>query len=409
MAFPYMTQRIKRQPLAAILLFALNFVAALLLCILHTSSIRQNAQIDEVYENTTVTCQVSNLTGTQTDDLNLREWVIRLFMGNSSVPNSNDANYLADGTMELFRSYLSDVYAKVSIRGQYRGTTIHVVGITDIEADRALQEEYGCFVEWKEQYDDTIFSEAEAYCLIPKAMLSDLSETECIEITVQSKDQTVTKELQVVGTHTGPDNAIYCPWSIATQINQEIDGMIHADSISAVFLDSRTISDFWEEAASHYFVEPNAKGELTIWEESPVYNHFPYALLVNDDVLQETVSRLQNNLSIFRLCTTAIIVLSLILGLVIGHLIVRQRIKTLALQRILGQSNGYIFAETWLELTAITAVGIIAGMGASCVVGIRECPWGALAASLIFYVIGIASAIYSILRTDLIRSIKEDA
>ena len=148
---------------------------------------------------------------------------------------------------------------------------------------------------------------------------------------------------------------------------------------------------------------------MTVWEDSPVYNHFPFALLVNDDVLEQTVSGLQNNLSIFRLCTTAIVALSLILGLVAGHLIVRQRIKTLALQRILGQSNGYIFAETWLELTAITAVGIIAGMGAGWLVGVRAYPWGALAASLIFYVIGIASAIYSIVRTDLIQSIKEDA
>lgn len=409
MTFPYMTQRIKRQPLATVLLFGLNFVAALLLCILHISSIRLNEQIDAVYDNATITCQVSNITGTQTDDLRLPEWVIRVFMGKSSVPNSSGVSYGDDEDAERFRTYISDVYAKVSIKGQFYGNTIYVVGITDLEAERALQEEYGCYIEWQEPFDDTIFSGTDAYCIVPETMLPALSEPENIGISFQSADQTVTKELLVVGTHTGMTNVIYCPWEITTQINQELDGAIHAEAITAVLRDSRAVPEFWEKAAGNYFVEPNAKGELTVWEESPVYNHFPFALLVNDDVLEETVSRLQNNLSIFRLCTTAIIVLSLILGLVVGHLIVRQRIKTLALQRILGQSNGYIFAETWLELTVITAVGIIAGMGASCVLGVREYPWGALAASLIFYVIGTASAIYLILRTDLIRSIKEDA
>ena len=409
MIFPYTMQRIKRQPLAAVLLFGLNFVAALLLCILHISSIRLSEQIDAVYDNTAITCQVSNITGTQTDDLRLPEWVIRVFMGKSSVPNSSGVSYRDDEDAERFRTYISEVYAKVSVKGQFCGNQVNVVGITDMEAERALQEEYGCYIDWQASFGDSIFSGADAYCIVPETMLPALSEPESIEIRFQSAEQTVTKELLVVGTHTGIDNAIYCPWEITTQINQELDGAIHADAITAVLRDSRAVPAFWEEAAGKYFVEPNAKGELTVWEDSPVYNHFPYALLVNDDVLEQTVSGLQNNLSIFRLCTTAIVALSLILGLVAGHLIVRQRIKTLALQRILGQSNGYIFAETWLELTAITAVGIIAGMGAGWLVGVRAYPWGALAASLIFYVIGIASAIYSIVRTDLIQSIKEDA
>lgn len=409
MTFPYMMQRIKRQPFAAVLLFGLNFVAALLLCILHISSIRLNEQINAVYDNATITCQVSDITGTQTDDLRLPEWVIRVFMGKSSVPNSSGVSYGDDADADLFRTYISDAYAKVSIKGQCSGNTVDVVGITDLAADRALQEEYGCRIEWRELFDDTIFAGTDAYCVVPISLLPTLSESVNIEISFKSSDQTVKKEFLVVGTHTGMVNVIYCPWSITTQINQELDGAIHADAITAVLRDNRSVSVFWEEAASNYFVEPNAKGELTEWEESPVYTHFPYALLVNDDVLKETISRLENNLSIFQLCTTAIIVLSLILGLVVGHLIVRQRIKTLALQRVLGQSNGYIFTETWLELTAVTVIGIIAGMGASCVLGVREFPWGALAASLIFYVIGIASAIYSILRTDLMRSIKEDA
>ena len=248
-------------------------MAALLLCLLHISSIRLNEQIDAVYDNAAITCQVSNITGTQTDDLRLPEWVIRLFMGKSSVPNSSGVSYGDDEDAARFRTYISDVYAKASIKGQFSGNTVDVVGITDSEAERALQEEYGCYIEWQEPFDDTIFSGTEACCIVPQTMLPALSEPVNIEISFQSSDQTVAKELLVVGTHTGISNVIYCPWEITTQINQELDGSIHADAIAAVLRDSRAVPEFWEEAAGKYFVEPNGKGELTVWEKSPVYNH----------------------------------------------------------------------------------------------------------------------------------------
>lgn len=409
MMFPYMTQRIRRKPLAAILLFLLNFAAALLMCILHVSSIRMYEEIDLVYENATVTCQVSNITGTQVDDLFLPEWVVRMFLGKEGIPNSEGTSFSMDEDAERFRTYIDDVYAKVSIKGKYNGAYIDVVGITDPAAARALQPEYGGEITWKEGYDDDIFSGTDACCLISETMLPALAGAESLSVTFSDDERTTTKELHVVGTFTGSEDAIYCPWIIMAQVNQEIGRPVHANSIGAVFRDNRAIPDFWQEVASSYFVEPNAKGELTPWETSPVYSSYPFALLINDDVLEETVSRLEHNLTVFRLCTTATIALSLILGFVVAHLIVRQRVKALALQRVLGQSNGHIFAETWLELTAATAAGIAVGMGICLLTGIRDFPWRALLASLGCYILGTASAIFFIVRTDLIRSIKEDA
>lgn len=409
MAFPYMIQRIKRQPLAVVLLFGLNFVTALLLCVLHTGSIRLNEQIDAVYDNATVTCQVSSITGTQCDNLHLPEWVIRLFFGKSCIPNSSGISFSDDADAERFLTYIADAYAKVSIKGQFRGGSVNIIGITDIEADRALQEENGCYITWQEPFNDAIFSGSDEYCVIPKTMLTALSEAGNIEINFQSGDKAVTREFLAVGAHTGADDVIYCPWGITAQINRELDGAIHAAAITAVLRDSRSVPEFWENATGNYFVEPNPEGELTPWEESPIYNNYPYALLVNDDKLEGTVSGLQNNLSFFRLCTTAMIVLSLIVGLVAGHLIVRKRTRALALQQILGRSNGNIFAEILLELAASTAIGIITGIGLSCLMGVKDFPWSALLASPALCILGIASAIISILHKDLIRTIKEDA
>lgn len=409
MVFPYMTQRIARRPLAAILLLSLNLVAALLMCILHTGALEMTSRIDEVYDNTSIICQVSNLTGTQTEGLDLPEWVIRLFMGNSNVPNASGVTYLNDESMEQFRSYISDVHAKVSVPGQYMSVNISLIGVTDPGVERTLQEEFGGIL-WDEGYDDAVFSGEEALCIVPENVRSGLPpETEYIDLVFWANEQPFTQELRIVGSYTGADTAFYCPWSITTRLNQQIDGHLHANSIYATLKDSRKTGEFLENAAGNFFVEPNPKGEQTLWPDSAAYVYYPFALLVNNAVLEETVAGLKNNIRIFRLCTAAITVLSLILGFVIGHLIVRQRTKNLALQRILGQSNGYIFAESWLELTAVTLVGMAAGTALGWIFGGKEFPWAALAASLAFYATGFASAIFSILHTDLIRSIKEDA
>lgn len=114
--------------IAAALLFALNFVAALLLCILNSSSERLAKQIDEVYENAVITCQVSNLTGTQTEDLSLPQWVVHLFMGNAGVPGTEHINFSNDAVAAAFRAYLSAVYAKTAIRATHLGTNVTLVG-----------------------------------------------------------------------------------------------------------------------------------------------------------------------------------------------------------------------------------------------------------------------------------------
>lgn len=408
MRFPYMMRRIKRQPLAAALLFALNFVAALLLCILNSSSERLVRQIDEVYENAVITCQVSNLTGTQTEDMSLPQWVVHLFMGSAGIPGTEHINFSNGEKTAAFRSYLSVVYAKTAMRATHLGSSVTLVGLSDLQAERALQPKFDGEVQWFSGYDASIFSGAEDCCLVPASLLREQPELEEIRLLVRANDQEAERTLQIAGTYIGSSSSYYCPWNVAAQLELAVDHTVHADAITAVLRDSRTADEFRNGAAAEFFVPPNTTGERTPWEGTSMYSYYPYALLVNDDILRETVSGLEGNVLIFRLCTAAIVVLSLLLGLVVGHLIVRQRVKALALSRVLGQSNRYIFAETWMELAIATTLGIAAGVGASFLFAGCAFPWQPLLASLVFYLIGFASAIIAILRTDLIRSIKED-
>ena len=132
--FPYMMQRIKRQPLAVALLFLLNFVAALLLCILHGGSQQMSRRIGNVYQNAKVSCYVSNLTGTQSDGLTIPEWVIHLFVEKDKIPGSSGVNYSNDGDTAFFQSYLAALQAQTVLNGQFQRGQAQLAGITGLAA-----------------------------------------------------------------------------------------------------------------------------------------------------------------------------------------------------------------------------------------------------------------------------------
>ena len=404
--FPYMMQRIKRQPLAVALLFLLNFVAALLLCILHGGSQQMSRRIGNVYQNAKVSCYVSNLTGTQSDGLTIPEWVIHLFVEKDKIPGSSGVNYSNDGDTAFFQSYLEEVQVKTVLTGQCQGGQVQVAGITGLAAEPALLPESGCTVTWQAPYDETIFSQPTAYCLLPAGMQSALTGEGTIQV-ILSAEEGQTMEFLPVGTHTGPASTIYCAWQTAAELSLETEGTIRASAISATFRDSSQISTFWASVGSHYFAEPNAQGRPTPWEDSMRYTYYPFSLVILDDMVEDTIARLENNLLVYRLCTAALVVLTPALNLVGGQLVVRNRVRILA--RCSGSS-----ASQWTDFCRdLVGAGRRSRGRPGRRAGGRRIhgafPWVPLSIALAFSLAGISSAIGAILHRDLVKVMKEDA
>lgn len=409
MIFPYMRQRLRRTPLSALPPFLLCLAAALLLCMLRSGCVRLQTQLDAVYENSTVTCQVSNLTGTQTEALQLPEWVARIFMGKESIPEREKITYSDEANATEFASWFREVYAETTLRVSSSCGDIRLVGVTDRRADHALMEEYGGGIHWLYGHDNSFFASGDDFCIVSASLYERMLAEECTSLTVYgvSEQHPVEVPFAVIGTHAGADNLVYTSWGAAAQLQVQLEGVLTTDSITAVLRDNRTISQFRKDIMGLYFAAPNAQGQKTTWTGSIIHSSYPYALLINDATLQKTVSQLERNLTIYQLCTYATVLLTCVLGLTIGHLIVRHRSKALALQRVLGQSNCAIFFEAWAELSGASLLGAAVGLLAAAMLGARAVPWGTLLLALLSCVLGIASAIVLILRTDLVRSIKE--
>ena len=159
---PFLLRQMRGRAPVCIGVAVLNFALALLLYSLYAGDVQMEQEIDAVYRQKTVTCSVTNLTGTQSDSLALPEWVIRLFLG--------DETFRADPHEIPFQNYIADPQAKVTLHGTLRETPLSLVGLTSLQPARELRAEEGCVITWLDGYSEEILSTQAAVCLLPEEL-----------------------------------------------------------------------------------------------------------------------------------------------------------------------------------------------------------------------------------------------
>ena len=157
---PYFFKQMRKRTGLCLVVVLTALAFSLALCMLQRSRDQMAARIEEVYDNLEVRCSVTNLTGTQSDRLNLPEWVLRLF-----TTGMTTGNFQEDG---LFTPYVRDVQVRSTVYcTQPGGTVPHALsGITGLAADSALQPDSGCTILWREGFDASVF-QGRGYSLLP--------------------------------------------------------------------------------------------------------------------------------------------------------------------------------------------------------------------------------------------------
>ncbi len=151
-----------------------------------------------------------------------------------------------------------------------------------------------------------------------------------------------------------------------------------------------------------WFAEPNPLGEQTPWGEYG-YKYYPFALDINDDLLQRASSTLQSSIHINRICAVLVLCLSAAAGLLIGFLMVRNRKREIALMRTMGTPGSSIFFGFALEQMLCFGLGIAFGGAYN---GWQPAAKLAILAGAFFA--GLTVALLIFLRKNLMTTIKED-
>lgn len=401
----YTFKRLCRTPVIAVGLLLFAIAVSSVLCGLHQANIQEQAHYDATWHAIPVPLTVTNLAGTQTDDLNAPHFVLDAFVpGNDCTPD--------------FSCYIKDLKVKSHHHISDTGILGHkekvLIGINTLEADKALASENGVQITWLPGYDESIFSSDETVCILPQSMYDQLAQTtQPLTMLFQQQKKTdgptfsgpekeLLLEMKVAGFFTGATSAnIYCPYTVVEMIYTELEEERVIDAVSGILTDNSLLEEL-RKFRWYWFAAPSSTGAPTAWGAHG-YKYYPNALDIDDSMLVNAAAVLENSIAVNRVCAVAVLVLSAAAGFFIGFLVIRSRKKEIALLRTMGTSNLAIFISFALENLSCVAVGILLGGAA-----FRWQPVGQLQLFAIVYTIALVISLLIFMNNNLMTTMKED-
>lgn len=365
---PYLFTQMRRRIGLCLVTVLAALVFALALCLLHRSAGQMSRQIEAVYDNLEVRCAVTNLTGTQSDALDLPDWVLCVFDQELAGKDYNSHLSLS--------AYVRDVQCRCSVvcTSPQNNVRYTLSGISGLGAEGALLPSAGAVIRWQDGYSEDFFQGNENALLLPAELEAQLTDEEGqIVLEVGGGEEPVVVSFQVAGVYTGGAGRLYCPWKVGRDLCVRANGYLRLDSVSAAIRNNRRIEEFWENQASRCFVKPSKDGKPVPWDASPIYQTYPYALAIYDDTLVKTVEQLQRNRQLLQIVSGLILAASFGVSAVYSFLTLRHRRRELKLQYILGQKPEDILCCALLEHGMLCLIGAVMGVGIFCF-ALRDAP-----------------------------------
>ncbi|MDD4493389.1 MAG: hypothetical protein PHV32_03430 [Eubacteriales bacterium] len=331
----------------------------LLLCGLENSIRKQEIELDIVYSTMPIHIEVSDIKGTNRNNLFLCGTEIDVF------------------TSEVYdlSIYIKDICFKRTLAIQEfednkqitgnNGIKFYLIGITRVEAEEGLEQKRGVSIELQEGFTDNMLLETSNYCLANERLLQLLGKEpgDSILLTVKSpvnyfsreEPKEVKTELIIAGVIKGGDfNTMYCSWNKASLLGSESDysNIWYTERIRATLRDNHRLSEFKQKAKRYY----------TSVDITAAKTEYRYALTVYDSIFMKTVFQIQKNIQFLKIILPIILLFSLGIGLLTSYLFTRNRQQELAVMRSLGTSKMKIMAIVLVEQSAISIVGILLGL-----------------------------------------------
>ncbi len=376
-----------RRKLSCILLVLLVCVGAFGMTLLAGALDAQKAALEEVYDESSIRCVISNLSGTKTDRLEINSMYIDL----CTIPDRHG-----------FCNWIERVNLKRMLKCNEEGLNeeIQLTGISYPEAAMELLPENGAALSFFDGYSEAIFQTDQAVCIVPGAKLSGLAANEdgSRQISLTSGGKTVT--MTVAGVYYGGiSSAVYCPFDYLSNLLAE-DEYIYTDSLSFSVKDNRTLEEFKGEAGKYF-----AKPSITV-EDKPMY----YAITVYDELFNKTVAGIEENISVLSLLLPVLYIIAAGIGLLASFLYIRGRVREFAVMRSLGLSRMSVTGLISFEQLVVSAVGTALGISA-CLILFSGVPIKNAVNGLLFtlcYLVGALAAVVWITNVNVLRLLKSD-
>lgn len=393
-------RRFLREPLPALAVVMLGAILTVVLCHLDESQQAEMESFQNTYASVPVHFEITDLDGGQVSVHNgIQGWVVDLFYSEGPLEPSF-AHMTKDHQLRLeYECIVGDLPDDPKAPA----TRKRVIGITSTRVARELTPEYGGEITWNDGFDESILGTDSLVIIVP----ADLEIEPEVQLTFTYKDEqkreyAYSQTFTVVGRFIDQGNqSFYCPYQVMDIIYREIKASRVIQCFAATLTDNQLLEEL-HETASHWFAQPNPLGEPTYWGKYG-YTNYPYALDIRDELLVTLKENLETSLTVNRLASIAVLLLSCATGLLTGFLMVRSRKREIGLMRTLGCSNIAVYREYTVEQLICITAGTLSGNALY--------QWKAMdkAAMLIgLYVLGLSIALMVFMRSNLLMQLKED-
>ncbi len=377
--------RFKRTPLPGLGILLFSAVLCAVLCALHASNQAELAHYQEVFHTLPVRLTVTNLKGTKSDDLSIPALFAESFLG-------------AQDSREDLADFVTDVQRKASLSlQQMNGLTDYtMVGASSRGMCRELWAENGATISWREGFDETMFASDRLVCLIP----SDLDIQEDSILIGLYGDESF--QLTIAGTVTGGEKkTIYVPFPAFDSMLSQINMSYTLDAMGATLRDNSRLEEF-RGVMGRWYIAPDPNSPKVKWPGG-WFPYYQYALDINDAQLRAASETLESSLTVNRLSTMLVFILSAGAGFLVGFLMIRQRKREITLMRTLGEANGRVYCSFALEQMLCVILGAALGGGY-----FMWQPAARLGLFITVYFVGLTAALLIFLHNNLLSTMKED-
>jgi hypothetical protein len=393
--FRHSAKRLMREGAKSLSVPLIALVFVILINLLGGIRIWLETQYEDILDYFPIIAVVSDLTGENTDELNIGMRYIDLFLD----PDVNFSLMEHTGDIAMMRT-LDNAH----IPGHTSEITL--IAITDTRADASLDPFYGSKITLFDGYDESIFLSSGLYALVsddlyPLAINGKLD----ISISVQLPDEivptidgvmyqmqggemiyfilheekegsriwswmellsleddwwyirepgeifTITENLTVIGTITGAEQGVvYSPfWRISELAEKLTEVPPFAESLSITLRNNRELDDFKDLAA------------MSFSRVNPISGTRPFAMTIMDLEFYETLEPLRQNIIVVDIATPFIYILSIAIGFLTSVLLTRRRKAEFAIMRSIGVSKWVVFTSALAEQSLLSVAGAALG------------------------------------------------
>ena len=340
--FLLMLSSLRRRPKTSVMLCIIALFSVFSVVIVSSLTERQEQALQKTVAETVISCTVTDVTGSRTDNLDMASAYVDMFLG----LRHERGCYLDE--------YVTNVRSRATFPLE-EPEGMELCRILNLQSDSRLSPVEGCQVRFYSGWNEADLSKKQQVCIVPEDMRVEAEEgSEFVTVTRMGQDFSL--HLQVIGRFSGKaGQTIFCPFSMeeAAGISQSFP----VDSCSFDIKENAALAEskeaFWD---SGYFVAPSTGNR-----PSPLQ----YGIAVHDTVYLDTIRRFENSLRLLQITLPTLYFLTGAISFFSSCFAMRSRKRELAVMRCMGLRRSRVALLIFGEQVALAipgcALGLLAG------------------------------------------------